>query len=247
MIPKVIHYCWLSGDPYPPKIQTCLKSWGNIIPDYQLILWDWQKCKDEGIINDWVQEAFDHKKYAFAADFIRLYAVHKYGGIYLDTDVEMIKPFEELLELPYFIGAEARGTRVEIAAFGAEKGSDWIKECLNYYKNRHFIKNTGDLDMKVMPDIIHELISKHKKINNISDIHSFINDSNTFNIFPCDWFCANIYKKQKDIKPSYMISKNTYCIHHFANSWIKKNKFKTFLKNILIKTNLIHYIHYVKS
>ena len=247
MIPKIIHYCWLSGDPYPKKIRKCLQSWYKIIPEYQFILWDLKKCEDEGIINNWVSEAYKQKKYAFASDYIRLYAVYKYGGIYLDTDVEMTKPFEELLELPYFIGAEARGTRVEIAAFGADKNSRWIKLCLDYYNNRHFIKDNCELDMKVMPDIIHETISKNYKIKKISQIHSFTNDSKIFNIFPSDWFCANIYKKEEDIKPSYMVSKNTYCIHHFANSWIKKNRFKTFIKNILIKTNIIHYIHDAKS
>lgn len=242
MIPKIIHYCWLSGDTYPMKIQKCLKTWENIIPEYQFILWNWQKCKDEGIINNWILEAYEKKKYAFASDYIRLYAIHKYGGIYLDTDVEIIKPFNQLLHLPYFIGAEAKGTRIEIAAFGAQKECEWIKHCLDYYNNRHFIMNNGNFDMKVMPDIIHEIINKHYKIYNITSINSFVNDSKIFNVFPNDWFCANVYKNPKDTNPSYIISKNTYCIHHFANSWIERNIIKKIIRFLLIKTNLIRYV-----
>lgn len=242
MIPKIIHYCWLSDNPYPKKIRKCLQSWQKIIPDYQFILWDLKKCEDEGIINDWINEAYNEKKYAFASDYIRLYAVYKYGGIYLDTDIETIKPFEPLLHLPNFIGQEAKGNRIEIAAFGAEKGCTWIKHCLDYYTNRHFIKNDGTLDVKVMPDILHEIISKHYKYQDISSSDSFVNDCSIFNQFPNDWFCANVYKNKEDTKPSYFISRNTFCIHHFANSWIKKNRFKEFLKNILIKTKCIKYI-----
>lgn len=241
MIPKIIHYCWLSGDPYPPKIKKCLKSWSKIIPNYELVLWDYQKCKEENILNDWVREAFINKKYAFASDFIRLYAVHKYGGIYLDTDIEVIKPFDDLLNLPYFIGKEAIGNRVEIAAFGAEKGCKWIELCLQYYKNRHFIKKDNSLDMKVMPDIVHETITPHLIINDIQNISTFNYDYNIFNIFPNDWFCANVYLDKSNKKPSYIVSDQTYCIHHFANTWLKdskRNQIKQNIKNYIRKLNI---------
>lgn len=248
MIPQIIHYCWLSGDPYPKKIRKCLKSWNKTIPNYQFILWDLKKCENENIMNNWIKEAFQQKKYAFAADYIRLYAVYKYGGIYLDTDVETIKSFDPLLHLPYFIGQEVKEDRVEIAAFGAEKGCGWIKHCLDYYTNRNFIKNDGTLDLKVMPDIIHEIISKHYKQQNISSIQSFVNNNHIFNQFPNDWFCANVYKNKEDLKISYNISEDTFCVHHFANSWLPpKNRIKEFLKYILIKTNLIKYIYHVKG
>lgn len=247
MIPKIIHYCWLSGDPYPEKIQNCINSWEKLKSDYQFVLWDWKKCQDEGIINYWVQEAFEKKKYAFASDYIRLYAIYKYGGIYLDTDVEIIKTFDPLLHLPYFIGREAKGNRVEIAAFGAEKGCPWINLCLNYYNNRHFIKKEGSYDMKVMPDIIHEIMCKHYQYQYITNIHSFVKDNKVFNQFPNDWFCANIYVNSEDIKPSYAITENTFCIHHFANTWIRKNKLKEFVKALLIKTKLIKILLYVKN
>ena len=72
MIPKIIHYCWLSKDKFPPKIKYCIESWKKNIPDYKFILWDWEKCKEEKILNEWIIEAFNNKKYAFASDYIRL-------------------------------------------------------------------------------------------------------------------------------------------------------------------------------
>ena len=99
MIPKIIHFCWLSDDPYPKKIQFCLDTWKKKLPDYEIMLWDFNRFpKDKSV---WVSEAFDARKYAFAADYIRFYALYNYGGIYLDSDVEVIKNFDDFLHLPY--------------------------------------------------------------------------------------------------------------------------------------------------
>ena len=109
MIPKIIHFCWLSDDPYPQEIQRCLDSWKEILPDYEIWKWDRKRFDINSV--PWTKEAFESKKYAFAADYIRLYALYNYGGIYLDSDVLMYKSFNPLLNLPYFIGsgAEVRG------------------------------------------------------------------------------------------------------------------------------------------
>lgn len=116
MIPKRIHLCWLSGDPYPQKIQKCIDSWKVHLPDYEIMLWDLKRFDIAQV--PWVEQAFRVKKYAFAADYIRLYALYNYGGIYLDSDVEVLKSFDPLLDLPYFVGAENAGT-IEAAIIGA--------------------------------------------------------------------------------------------------------------------------------
>ena len=234
MIPKIIHFCWLSKDPYPEKIQLCLDSWEKKLSDYTIIKWDLNKCNEEGILNTWVKESYETKKYAFAADYIRLYAVYKYGGIYLDSDVEVIKSFNSLLHLPYFIGRESLGNRVEMAAFGAHAGCLWIKDCLSYYSNRNFILSDGTYDMTVMPDIVFNIIHSKYTIKNINTLTQFDKYEQTFNQFPNDWFCANIYQNSTDTKPTYFVTKNTYCIHHFANSWIKRNKIKQLIKRLLL-------------
>lgn len=99
MIPKIIHYCWLSNDPIPEKLQEYMKSWKEKLPDYEFKLWNFD-CFDINS-SQWVKEAFEAKKYAFAADYIRLYAVYNYGGIYMDMDVEVIKSFNPLLNNDY--------------------------------------------------------------------------------------------------------------------------------------------------
>lgn len=231
MIPKVIHYCWLSGDSYPQKIQYCIQSWKKALPDYEFILWDTKRFPlDQSI---WVKEAFETKKYAFAADYIRLYAVYHYGGIYLDCDVEVFKKFDDLLHLPYFIGKEAYDVLIEPAVLGAEKGLPWLKVCLDYYEGRHFIKEDGTFDIRVMPNILREILSSKYQLKNITSIKDFIPDENILNIFPNDWFCAHIASSPYEVKRTYIISNKTYCVHHFANSWIKNGKLKKKFWDIL--------------
>lgn len=118
MIPKIIHLCWLSDNDYPPKIKRCLKSWQKYLPEYKIMLWDTKRFNlDESI---WVKQAFTKKKYAFAADYIRFYALYNYGGIYLDSDVEVLKNFDDLLQFPYFMGTEKAGT-IEAAILERKK------------------------------------------------------------------------------------------------------------------------------
>lgn len=120
MIPKIIHYCWLSDDPVPEKLQNYMKSWKKYLPDYEFMKWDFKRFPKDKCA--WVSEAFDNKKYAFAADYIRIYALYNYGGIYLDMDVEVLKSFDDLLSLPYFLCCDEDGEGPEVAAFGAGGG-----------------------------------------------------------------------------------------------------------------------------
>ena len=130
MIPKLIHYCWLSGDPIPENLQKCMNSWKKYLPDYEFILWDRNRFDINSTL--WTKQAFEAKKYAFAADYIRLYAVYTYGGIYMDMDVEVLKSFNALLSSPYILGLET-DNGIEAGIFGAEKQTPFLKDCLNYY------------------------------------------------------------------------------------------------------------------
>jgi len=226
MIPKIIHYCWLSGDKYPPVIEKCVSSWKAKLPDYEFILWD--NISFDLNDNIWVKQAFHSKKYAFAADYIRLYAIYHHGGIYLDSDVEVVKNFDELLHLPYFIGFEDQGN-IEAGVFGAERKCEWVKNCLDHYTNRAFIKEDGSLDMQTLPRILMTQITKKRAICEVTmnDLANLANrnDDNKLFILPHDYFSA------KDHGTGIVtITKNTYCVHHFAMSWIPKRK--TFLSTI---------------
>ena len=141
-IPKIIHYCWFGGGAISPENRKCMESWEKYCPDYKIIEWNEQNFDISK--NRYVQQAYEAKKYAFVSDYARLAVVYEYGGIYLDSDVEVLKSFDPLLDLPYFVGAENAGT-IEAAIIGAEKGCDWIKACLDYYKGRNFIQESVSL------------------------------------------------------------------------------------------------------
>lgn len=233
MIPKIIHLCWLSGDPYPSKIAKCLKSWKAFLSDYEVILWDTNRFDLNS--SPWVKQAFENKKYAFAADYIRFYALYHFGGIYLDSDVEVIKSFDDLLDLPYFVGAEKAGTP-EAAIMGAEKGCDWIKQCLDYYENRPFVKGDGSLDIRKLPEIMNEQIEKLKPIRVLSlleseDIrnHDFAKEVLVFNDA---YFSPKVFDSREVELTPY-----TYAIHHYQNSWFSPKakayyRFRTLLIRI---------------
>lgn len=218
MIPKIIHYCWLSEDPFPELIDNCIKTWKKNLPDYEFMLWDTKRFPLSK--KQWVKDAFESKKYAFAADYIRLYAVYNYGGIYLDTDIEVIKSFNDLLERPYFVGAEGLGI-IEAGVFGAEKESDWIKSCLDYYKGKSFIKEDGSFNTLTLPRIMMSQISKVRTIKEVlpEEVNPETQSSDNENIymFPEDFFCAKNHGTGKIEQTD-----NTYCIHHFAMSWLPK-------------------------
>ncbi|MDO4955802.1 MAG: capsular polysaccharide synthesis protein [Bacteroidales bacterium] len=178
MIPKRIHYCWFSGDPYPDDVQKCMASWRQHMPEYECVLWDMNKLYQEfpDGFPVWLQESLQVKKWAFAADYIRLYAVNKYGGIYLDSDCFVYKTFDDLLNKRMFIGRENRPYvtffyEVEVYltshCFGAEAGHPFMQKGLEYYQDRHFITCSGKnlpknlcYDMLMMPYIQGHLASQ---------------------------------------------------------------------------------------
>ena len=215
MIPKIIHLCWLSGDPYPSKIEKCLKSWEKYLPDYEITLWDTKRFDLNSSL--WVKQAFENKKYAFAADYIRFYALYHMGGVYLDSDVEVLRSFDDLLDLPYFIGAEKAQTP-EAAIIGAEKGCDWIKRCLDYYQDRSFVKDDGTLDIRKLPEIMVEQIQtlKSLRVLSLKDSQSIrkLNMQKEVLEFNDVFFSPKVFdSREVEITPY------TYAIHHYQNSW----------------------------
>ena len=156
MIPKIIHYCWLSNDPIPKDLKKYMKSWKEKLYDYEFILWDLNRFDLNRSL--WVKQAFEAKKYAFAADYIRLYAVYNYGGIYMDMDVEVIKSFNDLLRNDYILGYEA-AKGLEAGVFGAPKKAPWVKEVLEYYTSKEFALPNGLYNDTPLPIIMDEVLN----------------------------------------------------------------------------------------
>jgi len=234
MIPKVLHLCWLGGDEYPPLIAKCIGSWKEKCPDYEIKIWNTKTFDITSSI--WVQEAFEKKKYAFAADYIRLWAIYNYGGIYLDSDVEVVKKFDDLLELNSFMGF-TYAADYEPAIIGAVAKQEWIEKCLRYYIDRHFVKQNGSLDIRPLPEIIKPILKKEYDLdtNEIWDKISIVMNGN-LKLFPPDYFCPDTIVNG--------ITNNSYTIHHFSFSWgtpILRYRSKVF--KFIVKNRILFFIY----
>jgi hypothetical protein len=167
-IPKRIHWCWLSGDPLPKNLQKCVDSWKRVMPDYEIICWNKQRFDIHSV--KFVEDACTVRKWAFAADYIRLYALHTEGGIYLDSDVRVFRRFDEFLNHAAFSGIEYHSGKktwtenecfatgynaIQAAVIGAEKGNGWIKKCMEYYHKTDFkLKSNGEVAVDISPDVL---------------------------------------------------------------------------------------------
>ncbi|MCL2413825.1 MAG: glycosyl transferase [Bacteroidales bacterium] len=218
MIPKIIHYCWISGDPYPPLIQHCIDSWHKYLPDYEFVLWDAKRV--EQIDNSRLKEALQAKKYSAVADYIRIHALYHEGGVYLDADVEVLKSFDDLLSQKSFIGFEQSG-HLEAAIIGAEPHLDWVGYVLKQFQTTPLFNKDGSLSLFPMPITLDRLLSEHFqcKENELANLKS-----DQLQIFPKKYFSPKNHHTA-EIK----ISKQTYTIHHFDSHWVKKD-FKFRLK-----------------
>ena len=220
MIPKIIHYCWLSNDPIPKDLKKYMKSWKEKLYDYEFILWDLNRFDLNRSL--WVKQAFEAKKYAFAADYIRLYAVYNYGGIYMDMDVEVIKSFNDLLRNAYILGYEA-AKGLEAGVFGAPKKAPWVKEVLEYYTSKEFALPNGLYNDTPLPIIMDEVLNA-----------DYITNKKIVPL-PTDFLTAKSYKTGK-----ITITPNTYTIHHFAGSWKSWDEKMKIIIARIIGTKLTH-------
>ena len=145
MIPKKIHYCWFGGNPLPELAQKCIASWKKYCPDYEII--EWNETNYDITKNNYMNQAYENKRWGFVPDYARLDIIYTHGGIYLDTDVELIKPIDELLTLKAFAGVEQNSEYVALGlGFGAEKEHPTIKALRDYYDTLSFVEN-GELGL----------------------------------------------------------------------------------------------------
>jgi hypothetical protein len=179
MIPKIIHYVWLSDDPIPPKIQVCMDSWKRVLPEYEIKCWNKRNFDTDSI--PWVMEACREKKWAFACDYIRLSVLYTEGGLYLDSDVLIKKSFDQYLGYDFFTSVEYHpaifeqqggklllnsdglpintsvpipGIGIQAAILGGIKGHSYLKFCLDYYTHRSFINADGShSDKEIAPTL----------------------------------------------------------------------------------------------
>ena len=219
MIPKIIHYCWFGGNPLPPLAIKCIASWKKYLPEYEIKEWNESNFNLEQY--PFAKEALEHKKFAFISDICRLHALKEEGGIYMDTDVEVLRSLDIFLEKAAFSGFE-NDDFVPTGIMASEKEGAWATEMLDYYRGRSFVKENEDLDTTSNTFIITQIMKEKGFVMN--NTFQEIKDYVTF--YPNDYFCPKSYKTG-----NIDLTKNSYCIHHFAKSWIPlKHRWKNNLK-----------------
>lgn len=213
MIPKVIHYCWFGGNPKPKLAEKCIKSWRRHCPDYKII--EWNETNFDVNQNKYCKEAYEAKKWAFVTDYARLAILYQYGGIYFDTDVEVIRNIDDLLIHRCFMGIENSDRNIQVASglgTGAEKNCEIIREMLQDYEDISFIKSNGEFDITTCTVRNTNILKKYGYVE--KDCNQTIKE---VKIFSSEYFSpmnmeSGIIKK----------TKNTYSIHHYSLSWTSK-------------------------
>ena len=223
MIPKKIHYCWFGRGEMPQLAKMCIESWKQHLPEYEIKRWDEDSFDLDKYL--YVREAYDSKRYAFVTDVVRLYALYTEGGIYMDTDVEVLKPIDCLLEYDAISGFET-DTNIPTGLMGSIAQHPMINELLKEYEDCHFKSENGGIDLTTNVERITSTFLKYGLLQNNTK-----QTINGFTLLPKDYLCPKSYKDGK-----IYLTENTLTIHHFAGSWYTpKEKIKQRIAKILGK------------
>ena len=239
MIPKVIHYCWFGGNEKSRAMLNCIESWKRLCPDYEIIEWNEESFDVECI--PFIKEAYRAKKWAFVSDYARLKIIYENGGIYLDTDVELIKPLDEFLQLHGYMGFQKDDQINTGLGFGAEKGHKMLWALMEDYHNRAFPENIDDCKDIACPIINTEVLIKHGLVREEKK-QSF----EGLTVFPREYF------DPKDCETYALnVTDNTYSIHHYDATWKTRNpKLRQgiikFVASVIGKENYIRLKNFIK-
>ena len=217
MIPKKIHYCWFGGNPLPELAKKCIASWKKYCPDYEIV--EWNESNFDVSHWDYTREAYEAKKWAFVSDVARLYALVNFGGVYMDTDVEVLKPLDDILAYDAVSGFET-GNQIPTGLMACCANHPLFEELLEEYNDAHFIKQDGTFDMTTNVVRITNVCLKYGlRLDNT------LQTVNGFTLFPCDYFCPKDYRTK-----AITLTQNTMTIHHFDGSWLsEEDKYRAVL------------------
>ncbi|MCL2370222.1 MAG: glycosyl transferase [Firmicutes bacterium] len=206
MIPKIIHYVWLGNNHLGELGEKCIASWKKFCPDYKIIRWD--ENNSDISQSNYAQQALAAKKFAFASDYIRLQALVNHGGIYMDTDVELLASLDNFLSKKAFVGFE-RDDAIQTALMACEKGHPLFEEFLAKYESRNFVVEYGKYDMATNVERLTSLcIEKGLRLDNtLQEIAGVI-------VYPTEYFCPKCYHTGQ-----LNLTANSISIHHFDASW----------------------------
>lgn len=228
MIPKKIHYCWFGQGEMPDLARKCISTWKKYMPDWEYKLWN----EDNFDVNQipYTKEAYEAKKYAFVSDYVRLWALEREGGIYLDTDVEVFKPFDDLLGCHAFVGFEgSKHLPIGTCVMASEANGLWVKEMLCNYNSRHFVMTDGKFDMTTNVEFISSKMREQGLLQN-----GIEQDYKDLHVFPVEYFCP------RQTTGEYIKTEKTYCDHLGLGSWVEdRGGWKTLIERIVGRQNMI--------
>ena len=225
MIPKIIHYCWFGRGPLPELAQKCIASWKKYLPDYEIKEWN-EDNFDVNII-PYTAEAYKAKKYAFVSDYARFRILYQYGGIYFDTDVEVICPINDIVERGNFMGFETDPKpqlKEDASEASVNPGLGIIKKMLDFYEGKHFVHEAV---MRNQITVVH-IATQVLRENGLKDMVGIQEVAGCF-IYPSEYFCPiNVTTGRIHVE------KNTRTIHHYAGTWVfKKFSMKELVKRMI--------------
>lgn len=245
MIPKIIHYCWFGRGPLPELAQKCIASWKKYLPDYEIKEWN-EDNFDVNII-PYTAEAYTAKKYAFVSDYARFWVLYKYGGLYFDTDVEVIRPIDDIVARGNFMGFETDPTpqQKEDASeasinpglgLGVAPGLGLVKKLLAAYDGRHFVHEENMRNQITVVHITTQLLLE----NGLKYVEGIQKLNDDLYIYPSEYFCPiNVTTGRIHVE------KNTRTIHHYAGTWVdKKFSLKELIKKLLPERLVLAIIHW---
>ncbi len=245
MIPKVIHYCWFGGNPLPKSAQKCIASWRKHLPDYEIK--EWNESNFDVNIIPYTAEAYKAKKYAFVSDYARFWILYKYGGLYFDTDVEVIKNMDDIIAKGPFMGCENEAKAGATPALlgvapglglGVNPGLGLYKEILDDYEKSDFVKENGEYDLTTIVERTVGFLCKYG-LKNISSVQYIAGVW----VYPKEYFCPKDYFTGK-----LEITKNTYSIHWYDASWVpRERRFKNWLYTNSITSPIMRFFRKCKK
>ena len=206
-IPKIIHYCWFGRNPKPPLAEKCIKSWKKFCPDYEILEWN-EDNFDVSSAPAYVKQAYEARRWAFVTDFVRLKALTEMGGVYMDTDVEVIKPLDPYLKHKAFAGFE-HPQRVQTGLLACEKDFSLFRDFMAHYDTASFFRSDGTPDITTNVEVLSRLCLERGMVCN--DRFQVVDG---LAIYPREVFCPVDYDTQKLKK-----TRKTVVIHWFSGSW----------------------------
>lgn len=222
MISHIIHLCWFGKGNYPELTQMCIESWKKNLPDYKIMIWN-EETFDINL-NEYTRTAYQEKKWAFISDYVRLFALEKYGGVYMDTDLEVIRDFSDLLTKNSFISSTLEGGLITAGFIATAAHHPYIVALKEKYDNGYFVQNDGTIEFCMNPLLFTRVA---KDMYGFTIKNNGFKGNDEFTVYPLDYFMPyrkSLFGKNPYAHTKYFLTENTYTIHHDMGSWGNESK-----------------------